>query len=196
MPSGYTAELYEGEQSFEDFVKKAARAMGAYMHLRDEPSDTPLTKRTLDVSYYIQRIDKAQTEYDEFTAMSEDEQRGLYQKFLDNRKEYEVESNEQTDALAARYGEMLARVISWRVPDELDGLKDFMREQLEASINFDCGYRGVNLPTPTFEEWRDEKVDQLERDKVYYGKRMDEEKQRVKEQNEYHDALMKALGLL
>lgn len=37
MPTGYTAALHDGEQEFEDFFWGAARAMGAFVTLRDSP---------------------------------------------------------------------------------------------------------------------------------------------------------------
>lgn len=194
MPSGYTSEIYDGNESFKDFVTLCAKDFGAYYHLRDESRDTPLTKiDDWDVFHYQKSLDKAQTAYDEFTALSEDEQKALWQENLKEIREANEKADRQDTELAERYGKMLAKVIAWDVPAELKNLKDKMRSALEDSIRFDCGGRGYRLPEPEFDKWRDDKVSSLERSIKYDVEHLELAKKRMAEQHAWHDMLMEVM---
>src|SRR5438128_1642271 len=42
MPTGYTAELHDKGQSFEEFVWTCARAFGGLLHMREDDLNAPL----------------------------------------------------------------------------------------------------------------------------------------------------------
>jgi len=189
MATGYTSKLHDGEQSFSDFVLDCARAFGAYVHLRDNLNTVTLQieDRT---STYAGYVDKSQTAYDNFTALTEDEQRQQYNKYVADMTKYYSDQKVKDAELAKRYGEMLGRVIAWNVPKELNNLKEFMKEQLERSIEFDC--KTYNFNAPTFEEWLDDKVSYLERSLRNDVESLEKEKKRITEARAWHEALLKA----
>jgi hypothetical protein len=194
MPSGYTSEIYDGDESFKNFVTRCAKDFGAYYHLRDEGIDAPLSKiDDWDVQYYTKSLDKSQTKYDEFTALSEDEQRVKWQEAMEQIRKANENGIKRDNELAERYGKMLAKVISWNVPDELKNLKDKMRKALEDSIDFDCGHRGYRIPEPGFEKWRDAQVDSLMRSIQYDQEHLELAKKRMAQQHAWHEMLMKAI---
>ena len=46
MPTGYTAEILNGEiKTFPEFAKKCARAFGAMIHMRDDSLDATYKKK-------------------------------------------------------------------------------------------------------------------------------------------------------
>lgn len=191
MATGYTHALNQGEQSFEDFVFGCAKAFGAYIHLRDEPSSAVLSKIEDDSARYELAIGTAQTHYDDFTALTEEEQREKYDKYVAEMTHWNEETKKSNRELSERYGRMLARVISWDAPKELSELQEFMKEQLESSIRFDC--RGGNYRIQEFDEWLDTKVRCLERAISSATERFEREKARVAEQHAWHDTLFKAV---
>lgn len=194
MPSGYTSEIYDGDESFKNFVTRCAKDFGAYYHLRDEGIGAPLSKiDDGDVQYYTKSLDKSQTKYDEFTALSEDEQRVKWQEAMEEIRKANEKGIKRDNELAERYGKMLAKVIAWNVPDELKNLKDKMRKALEDSIDFDCGHRGYKIPEPGFEKWRDAQVDSLMRSIQYDQEHLELAKKRMAEQHAWHEMLMKAI---
>lgn len=195
MPNGYTAEIYDGDESFRKYVIRVAKSFGAYYHLREEGLDEPLSKiDDSDVLHYKQSLDNAQTKYDEFTALSEDEQKALWQEDLVRIREANHRAVVRDAELAERYGRMLGKVIVWNVPEELIELKKTMRKYLEESMDFDCGIGPVyQSDEPTFEKWLNDKVASFERDKSYYSERLEKTKKRLAEQHAWHEMLMKAL---
>lgn len=189
MASGYTHKLHEGEQEFSEFILDCARAFGAYIHLRDEPHAV-LSKINDCTADYQRRVDRASEEYVEFTALSEFEQRDIYDKEIAEIEKHEKESRENKKAVAERYGKMLGKVLAWQAPKELENLKEFMKEQLESSIEFDCKVYKSRIRE--FGDWLDDKVSYLERSIERAEEQVREEKKRVKEQHAWHEALLKA----
>jgi len=189
MATGYTSKLYDGEQEFGEFVLDCARAFGAYIHLRDEPNAV-LSKIEDDTPNRIRALDRAQTAYDEFTALSEEEQKALHQEYVLSTQAYNRKNLQRRIDVAERYGKMLAKVIAWNPPEELENLKEFMKEQLEGSIEFDC--KPWEAKVLEFEEWRDDHVKHLLRMIERCEEDIEREKKRVKEQHAWHEALLKA----
>ncbi|UUG69481.1 hypothetical protein SEA_SHAM_180 [Streptomyces phage Sham] len=189
MASGYTSKLHDGEQEFSEFVLDCARAFGAYIHLRDEPNAV-LSKIEDDTPNRIRALDRAQQAYDEFTALSEDEQKEMHKEYVLRTRKYNEDSAKNRTEVAERYGRMLGKVIAWNPPKELENLKDFMKEQLESSIEFDC--KPYEAKILEFDEWLDNHVSHLLRSIEYAEDDIEKEKKRVKEQHAWHEALLKA----
>ena len=62
MPTGYTAAVQDGSiTTLRDYALQCARGFGAFLHMHDEPFDTPLTlPPPADTSYYDKRIAEAE----------------------------------------------------------------------------------------------------------------------------------------
>jgi hypothetical protein len=189
MTTGYTSKLYDGEQEFSDFVMGCARAFGAYFHLRDEPNGS-LSKIEDRTPEMIRNLDRVQEKYDEFTALSVDEQKRLHQDYVESTQAYNRKTEKRKREVADRYGRMLAKVIAWNPPKELENLKEFMKEQLESSIAFDCKH--FESKVLGFDEWLDDHVAHLLRCIENAEDDIESEKKRVKEQHAWHEALLKA----
>lgn len=195
MPNGYTAEIYDGDESFRKYVIRVAKDFGAYYHQRDGRLDDELTKiDDSDILYYTRKIDEAQTTYDNFTALSEEAQKELWQEDLEKIRAANARSVVRNTELAERYGRMLGKVVGWNVPDELSNLKKTMQKHLIESMNFDCGTGPVyQLEEPTFDKWLNDKVESLTRDMSYYAKELERSKKQFAEQHAWHQMLMDAL---
>jgi hypothetical protein len=139
MPTGYTADIEKG-QSFEDFVLKCARAFGALLHQRDEPSsEKPRLRTESEDSYYTKALKEANEEVAKLEAMSTEERMdhgaGLRQEALDRQQEF---FNKKV-VLRQKYMDMLAKVEAWFPPTPSHTeLKSFMISQIRQSIDFDC----------------------------------------------------------
>ena len=138
MPTGYTASISEGI-SFEKFVLRCARAMGALIMMRDEPFDTPIPDKFEPSKYHVKELEKANQRYsfllhlnvDQIKEYSEKE----YQEQLQSWQKCEHDKLE----LSNKYNEMLAKVVQWIPPTkEHVGFKEFMIKQIRESIEFDC----------------------------------------------------------
>lgn len=149
MPSGYTARLYDGEQTFEDFIIGCAHAFSVDM--RDMPVGEPIPAPVVDDGYR-RRLDAALARREElrefgFDRWAEERDRA--------HREYVESTNRMRGQYAlrrVRYQAMLERVAAWDPPTEDHvGLRDFMREQLTSSLRFDAPE--VRPPVESPDEW-------------------------------------------
>lgn len=138
MATGYTYPVRDGKvTSFAEFALECARGMGAAIHQRDD-GPGPITEMPVDD--FEQRhaekaranlaaaLDRTPTEWAELQA----------QRHAAAEKALADAAIEQAQ-IRERYEAMLLQVLAWKPPtDEHIGLKNFMVEQLEQSIRFDC----------------------------------------------------------
>jgi hypothetical protein len=198
MPTGYTAAVQNGEiTEFSEFAMSCARAFGACVTMRDEPSNAAIPEAFEPSDYNAKRMTEAQAEIDRLQRLSEDETTAEAQKAFEEAAaswdDYERRKAEWT----ARYEAMLAKVQAWTAPTpEHTGLKTFMVNQLQESIKFDGGppYRG----RPTLQaagQWFAEALQKARDDLAYHTKAYGEEVERTKQRNEWLRALRSSLGL-
>jgi hypothetical protein len=196
MPSGYTAAIKDGID-FKTFALQCARAFGALVMMRDDPADAPIPERFEPSDYHVRAIAEAQQRLNELDGMPVDEAgreaQAQYVKEVQSRRDRIAEN----DALRVKYQAMLKQVDAWEVPTpDHEGLKKFMREQIESSIEFDCNndYYLRTMPvlkTPL--EWRSEQVEKARRDISYHSKENAEEIGRTATRNDWVKALRESL---
>ena len=142
MPTGYTAKLYEGtDQSFEEFVLGCARAFGALILIRDDPADAPIPDEfTPDTDYYEKSMERDRAALDKAVAWTPDEaEQAAASAFAEKLAAWE-QSQIRAAEIRTRYKDMLAAVEAWKPPTtEHVKFKEFMADQLQTSIKFDCG---------------------------------------------------------
>ncbi len=156
MPTGYTAKLYDGEQSFDDFVLGCARAFGALVTMREAPADTPIPQKLEpNIKYYDEQIAEGEKRLKEIEQMSletaEIEANKDYHTAIENKKK----NGDEKSAIRMRYESMLTLVENWHPPTaDHAGFKEYMENQLKESIDFDTNMRYYTEPkllTP--QEW-------------------------------------------
>src|SRR5690242_13602207 len=107
MPTGYTAALYDGPQSFEEFFWRCTRAMGLFIHMRDDSLDAPLPEKfEARGSYHHDSLKNSSARLARVVAMTD------AQCDLEASREYKASLREhnkaaaEKDARAARFQEM------------------------------------------------------------------------------------------
>jgi hypothetical protein len=138
MPTGYTAELCEKGQTFEEFVWRCARAFGALILLRDDALDAPIPDSFKSSDYAEKSLVEANEKLERALHMTlkdaERESAAEYARRVDETRE----SNARTAAVRKRLEDMRARVVGWKPPTkDHEGLRDFMLQQLSETIKFD-----------------------------------------------------------
>lgn len=152
MATGYTAAIEDGI-SFQDFVLRCARAMGACIMQRDEPLNAPI-KMDEPSGYYKVEGEKAFRELAMFSSMDLASREQVYRESIRSRESALSEIKVGHSELRAKYDDMLQKVNEWEPPTEDHvGLKEFMQEQIAESMSFDC-YDVAETQPPTFEEWQ------------------------------------------
>lgn len=193
MPTGYTADLYDGKDvPFREFVLRCARAMSPFMMQRDNDANEPPKKLEFDeYSYAARELPKDQARLDEFLKMDRASRKELWQAYVERVIVDNESSARQKAALRQRYEAMLAKVYGWEVDPVLDKFKEFMIEQLKSSIDFDCNV--YHHEPMTFEEWERNEERILRRYVQIHTEDIEKDRERVRFQNEYTEKLYAAL---
>ncbi len=186
MPSVYTELIQEG-CSFNEFVMKCARAMGACVMMRDDPVSTPIPERFAPTDYYAMKLDESKKELSRLKEMSqeeaEDEAKNQFQTELKHLEE-RMEKNRQ---IYNKYNVMLQKIDRWIPPTEDHlGLKDFMKSQVKESMDFDCDaryYTNIVVENLTGESWRSKNINKLLGEIDYYYIENQKELTRVEARN-------------
>lgn len=188
MPTGYTHSVQTGEiTDFPSFAMQCARAFGALIMMRDDPSDAPVPERFEPSEFNRRAIGEAIDRLQKLNDMSPSEaQRAAQQDHaaaMARWRERSIEDAQQR----VRYQAMIDKVIRWQEPStDHTRLKEFMLEQLLESVRFDCG--GKYNPYPRIQRWPDWLEDQRAkaiRDMQYHQKADAEELQRTESRNQW-----------
>lgn len=146
MPTGYTADIKDGI-TFNRFVWNCARAFGALVILRDEPTGAPIPERFEPSSYYADSAKKDEAELARLHSLTKEQASAeclaAYQR---EQGDYNQRRAEKRD-LREKYLRMLAKAKEWKPPTpEHAGLRDFMVQQITESIEWDCSDKYDRLP--------------------------------------------------
>ncbi len=193
MPTGYTADIYDGKDIlFSDFALKCARAFGACIEQRDDdPNDKPkLIEKTKD-NYHIKKIEKAK-KWKKPT-------KAEFDAYVKNQTAYYNEQIDKQNKLKASYQKMLDKANAWTPPTkEHEGLKKFMINQLTESMEFDCSndyYQRElnNIKQLTYNQYVNDMRASNKRDIEYHTNALREDNERVDTRNAWISALYKSL---
>ena len=194
MPTGYTAAIKDGI-TFERFVWDCARAFGALVLMRDDPSGAVIPERFEPSSYYADQLPRLAARLQELRAMSAEDAEAGAQRAYQASVEYATELRAEVDGLRAKYEAMLSRVHSWQPPTtEHAGLKTFMVEQLQQSIAWDCSPGLIPEPVmKTGAEWLAEVIKDTEALERRCIEGYAEEITRTEDRNNWLKALRKSV---
>lgn len=148
MPTGYTADIRDGI-SFKTYAMNCARAFGACIELRDEPSGgDAIPERFEPSSYHATGAAKDRADLAALAQMTPADQERAAAKDFDDAETSRVMYLREKATQRAAYEAMLAHVNAWTAPTEDHAnFKTFMREQIEQSIEFDCDGTYFERPT-------------------------------------------------
>jgi len=202
MPTGYTAIIEEG-CTFEDYILRCARGMGALITMRDMPMDAPIPDVFEPSPFYKDELEKAKKEYEALCSMTvpEIERAAIAQ--YQNRKKGAEEGLAKEDEINKRYERIRAEVEAWVPPTpDHDGLKRFMLEQIDlCTRNKMSSYYAQRLmelreekvdAQKWFEARKKDLLDSVER----YARKWEEEKERCAERTKWVQELKKSLNLI
>lgn len=193
MPTGYTARLYDGPQEFKDFVRGAARGMGAFVHLREASSDTPLTYPPNDVPRVLAEFKDALRENTRWRLSSEEDKYAQWSEYVTETEQRIAErDNSEFYARRARFDAMIERVKSVDVPDKLQTFKDFMLQQLGTEFRY--GREPYVETIQSYPEWCDNQGRWLQRKEEIRREDYRRTRERYEEVCEYIDLLGKTFG--
>jgi monoamine oxidase len=196
MPTGYTADLKDGI-SFKTYALNCARAFGACVTLRDEPGGGEnIPDEFTPSDYNAKAAQKARDELAALLNLTPDQRERRAAKAWDEAETSRLMRLEDKRKQREAYEAMLAKVNAWTPPTpEHAGLHEFMRTQIEQSIDFDCGGDYGKTPTPrlTGDQWSAQEAARLNRDIGYHEKEHAAECKRAADRTAWVRALRAAL---
>jgi len=196
MPTGYTAAIADGI-SFNDFIMKCARAMGACIMMRDESVDAEIPQKFEPSDYHKKALETTSLELKSLDGMTKKKATELAGQ--DYKKEVAdiQKAIEKKNELKIKYKVMLIQIRGWNppTPDHV-GLKDFMIQQIESSIDYDCDNtfwlkRKPVLLSP--QEWIGKKRTALLKNLDYHNEQNLQEIERTESRTAWVKALRKSL---
>jgi len=196
MPTGYTHRVQNGEiTTLRDFAMVCARAFGATITMRDDPSDKPIPEKFEPTDYHLKAIKEAEERFNLLRNMTkeqaEQEAKAQYEKRVANQKQ----GLERIAQESARYRKMLAQIQEWQPPEELNGIKDFMTQQITSSLEFDCqtSYYNTDIKPLTGDEWLITEMKDVSEDIAYHTREHASEVKRVDDRNHWLATLRASL---
>lgn len=194
MPTGYTAAIADGI-SFEKFVWDCARAFGALVTMRDDPTDTPIPEVFTPAPYYAESLEQARSELARLKAMTTREISAACAADFAQAMQRHCERIAESTELRNKYNAMLAKVVQWSppTPDHAE-LQKFMADQLRQSIDFDCCIRYEVEPQKREPQaWHAAALVEAQRSVDYCENGFREELERVAKRNAWVKALRESV---
>lgn len=197
MPTGYTAPIYSGQEGygFKHFALDCAKAFGACITMRDEPSGTPIPDAFEPSNYHLEKLEDAKKKLARIRKMEDDAKERGAKRYNEAALKHWVERVQKDKELKVRYEMILAEAKDWTPPtDEHQNFKKFMVSQLEESIKFDCD-DDIEKPKPlTPKQWHKDQIEKAEWDVRYHSKEYAEEVKRCTERTAWVRDLRESLS--
>ena len=190
MSTGYTEPVRKGKiTSLREFVISCLSAFG-----RDMTPEEVMKPLVIDEdSYYAKGLRDAKEELVAVNCITAKEAT------KEANKEYESEYHSYTKSIREgekeqqRYKDMLAQVVSWKLPSEKhENMKRFMTEQLTDSMRFD-DYTPPEPTKRTGKEWLADKKRILKHDISYYKEGLARDIEKAKGHNAWVKKLIESL---
>lgn len=139
MPTGYTAGIIDGTiKDFKSFGLLCARNFGATMHMRDEDFEAEY-KPTEPSDYHPKKIADAEALLANCKSASDEDLIADETKSLTESLEYYNKSRIEAIVNDMKLRSMLIDAQTFVPPTrDHEGIKKFMIQQLESTIDFDC----------------------------------------------------------
>lgn len=171
MPTGYTAAIAD-DITFDNFAMQCARAMGALVMMRDEPTGAPIPARFEPSDYHTNKIAEASATLERLAGMTADEAAQAANDAYEEAIAKQAVAIRRNDMLREKYNDMLAKVEAWQPPSiDHDEFKKFMVEQITSSLSLDCNnsyYHNQTHTKPTGAEWLAQKEAKARKDITYH----------------------------
>lgn len=196
MPSAYT-ESIKDRIAFNEFAMLCARAMGACIMMRDEPLSTPIPERFEPSDYHLNKSAALREVIARVEAMSTEEAEAAASENYRLESEANANAAQRADDVLAKYELMLQQVKAWTPPTEdHQGLREFMIEQIESSMRFDCDRTYYDRHQPvkqTGEQWKQQVLDKAMMDLRYHLAEHEKEIERTEARNKWIAELRQSL---
>lgn len=193
--SGYTFPVINGEiTTFEAFAMACARAFGACITMRDDPSDAVIPEAFEPDPYHASRLKEAQERERDLLAMTAEQKESAAKADHESALKRWKDSRDEHQLALDRCTAMLALARAWQPPSsDHQGLKSFMIEQLASAIDGNT----YDTPQPRqqdADEWFAREMRSVVRDITYHTEEAAKESNRAKSRSAWIKELRASLS--
>jgi hypothetical protein len=196
MPTGYTSNIGNGI-SFQEFAMDCARAFGACIDLKEEQAGGDLIPERFEPSdYHANKLEEYKEQLSNLGRITLLDAERFAEEDYQKKEKRRLRRLDEIRKLRSSYSSMLAKVIIWEppTPDHVN-LKNFMIQQIEESIRFDCFEESDEKETTKEDgvQWLKRKVDSLKKNITYHATKHQEEIKRTENKNRWIEELRNSL---
>lgn len=139
MPTGFTEGVVNGTiDTVEQFAKVCMKAFGATSHMRDDSLDAKYIPRKPE-TYYLTQIKEAKKDLEKFRKLTT---KGIEKEIIKNAKKdvahYKAEIT-RCNVIKGRLERLIEQVNKLKLPKTHIPFKVYMLNQLNSTIQWDCG---------------------------------------------------------
>lgn len=203
MPTGYTSGILEGKiNTFEEYAKICMRAFGATIHLRDENLDAKYKERVPD-NYHGKEIIKLSKLLNEVKIQTDELIVSNERNKLKEEKKNYLETIEKRIIDFGKLSRILMRCKIYQPPSpEFEGIKKFMIDQIEKTMDFDCDITYYQKEIETIDQNLSRLIASLIRKKIisetekslnYHNKELKLEIERCQNSNKWVEDFLNSL---
>lgn len=193
MPTGYTADIAKGI-SFEQYALSCARAFGALVMMRDEPSDAPIPEAFTPSDYHATALADARAKLAELQTMNGEALLAAHSAAVKADEARNAEYAREKADLRAKYEAMLVQAKAYKAPSpDHEEYARFMVAQIEQSIEFDCRIYPREPITADAATWLADQVQQALKSVRYHVEEHDKELARTASRNQWVSQLRQSL---
>lgn len=194
MPTGYTYPVADGKiTEFSDFALSCARAFGALITMRDDPSDALIPEEFKPSDYSEKRLAESHARLAEIQGMSVEQVKAAAQAAYDEAMASHLKYEAGEELAEQRLNAMREKVMEWSPPTaEHVGLKDFMIEQINVSRRGTYRSKPPEQTTPA--EWQRAQIETLHKDIAYNAGEQAKEVERARGRTEWVKTLRASLA--
>ena len=195
MPTGYTSAVADGRVTkFDQFALRCARAFGALIELRDESLDATIPAEMKPSTYHQEALATARQQLKVVQKWDDAQAEVEAQKSFDVALQSAVDYGKKQEETGRAYVAMARKTNKWTAPGkDHEPLKQFMLDQLLASIEHDCLYATTIPVRLSGAQFKAKRLEQLKHNVDYHRKEWAAEVKRVAGRNKWLSALRDSL---
>lgn len=181
--------------TFQQYALACARAFGALVTMRDDPSDAPIPDKFDPDDHHTKGIKAAKSKLERLRKMSDlAKAKACAKSNATVKKEHEASVKRNTET-RAKYEAMLEKAKAYKAPTpEHEEYRSFMINQIEESIAFDCHEREAPKPLTVW-QWYKSELDAEQWSLKYHTKEQRAEVERANSRTAWVRELKKSLEL-
>lgn len=194
MPSGYTEKILDGEvTTAQEFAKVCAHAF--IFSMRDEGINAPIRMPKRDDSYYAEELTKRLAELKEWDESTEEEKYAKWSEYVEAAQERRDKARADATNNYLRLRTVGLEIEKMKVPEALDKFKEFMIDQISATIQYDGTFNDKWYVVRSYETWVDSQRSDILQSIEFVTKRLHEAEERYQKGRAWVSTLAKTFDL-